>query len=228
MTNIQLIAIDGPSGAGKSSAAKKIAEALSWDYLDTGAMYRATALALMRAGVSLEDEAALFRVLGSMRLEQLGTRIFLNDEDVSEAIRSHEITQFVTPVSADGRVRDVLVEQQRHIGQRGGFVVDGRDIGTVVFPNAALKIYLTASVEARAQRRFLEQQAKGNAMTLDGVAADIQRRDHADSTRAVAPLRKADDAVKLDSSHLTLDEVVARIVEMWEKTLKDEASRPLR
>lgn len=228
MTNIQLIAIDGPSGAGKSSAAKKIAEALSWDYLDTGAMYRATALALMRAGVSLEDEAALFRVLGSMRLEQLGTRIFLNDEDVSEAIRSHEITQFVTPVSADGRVRDVLVEQQRHIGQRGGFVVDGRDIGTVVFPNAALKIYLTASVEARAQRRFLEQQAKGNAMTLDGVAADIQRRDHADSTRAVAPLRKADDAVELDSSHLTLDEVVARIVEMWEKTLKDEASRPLR
>ncbi len=212
---VQVIAIDGPSGAGKSSAAKKIAEALSWDYLDTGAMYRATALALARAGVGLADEAALLGVLGSMRLEQLGTRIFLNDEDVSEAIRSHEITQFVTPVSADGRVREVLVEQQRHIGQRGGFVVDGRDIGTVVFPDAALKIYLTASVEARAQRRFLEQQAKGNPMTLDAVAADIQRRDHADSTRAVAPLRKADDAVELDSSDLTLDEVVAKIVGMW-------------
>lgn len=217
MEKVQVIAIDGPSGAGKSSAAKKIAEALGWDYLDTGAMYRATALALLRAGVNLEDEAALFRVLGAMRLEQLGTRIFLNDEDVSESIRSHEITQFVTPVSADGRVREVLVEQQRHIGQRGGFVVDGRDIGTVVFPNAALKIYLTASVEARAQRRFLEQQAKGNPMTLDAVAADIQRRDHADSTRAVAPLRKADDAVELDSSDLTLDEVVAKIVEMWEE-----------
>ena len=215
MKKVQVIAIDGPSGAGKSSAAKKIAETLSWDYLDTGAMYRATALALLRAGVGLGDEAALFRVLKSMHLEQLGTRIFLNDEDVSEAIRSHEITQFVTPVSADGRVRDVLVEQQRSIGQRGGFVVDGRDIGTVVFPNAALKLYLTASVEARAQRRFLEQQAKGNAMTLDEVAADIQRRDHADSTRAVAPLRKADDAVELDSSNITLDEVVARIVEMW-------------
>ena len=215
MKKVQVIAIDGPSGAGKSSAAKKIAETLSWDYLDTGAMYRATALALLRAGVGLEDEAALFRVLRSMHLEQLGTRIFLNDEDVSEAIRSHEITQFVTPVSADGRVREVLVEQQRSIGQRGGFVVDGRDIGTVVFPNAALKLYLTASVEARAQRRFLEQQAKGNAMTLDEVAADIQRRDHADSTRAVAPLRKADDAVELDSSNLTLDEVVAKIVEMW-------------
>ncbi|MBL0311857.1 MAG: (d)CMP kinase [Holophagaceae bacterium] len=215
MEKIQVIAIDGPSGAGKSSAAKKIAEALSWDYLDTGAMYRATALALTREGVGLEDEAALFGVLGSMRLEQLGTRIFLNDEDVSEAIRNREITQFVTPVSADGRVRQVLVEQQRHIGQRGGFVVDGRDIGTVVFPNAALKIYLTATVEARAQRRFLEQQAKGIAMTLEEVAADIQRRDHADSTRAVAPLRKADDAVELDSSGMTLDEVVVKIVEMW-------------
>ena len=215
MMKLQIIAIDGPSGAGKSSAAKMIAEALSWDYLDTGAMYRATALALIRAGVGLEDEKALFGVLGSMRLEQLGTRIFLNDEDVSEAIRSHEITQFVTPVSADGRIRKVLVEQQRHIGQRGGFVVDGRDIGTVVFPNAALKIYLTASVETRAQRRFLEQQAKGNTMTLDAVAADIERRDHADSTRAVAPLRKADDALELDSSKLTLNEVVEKIVEMW-------------
>ena len=223
MTKIQLIAIDGPSGAGKSSAAKKIAEALSWDYLDTGAMYRATALALLRAGVGLEDEAALFKVLGSVRLEQLGTRIFLNDEDVSEAVRSHEITQFVTPVSADGRVREVLVEQQRSIGQRSGFVVDGRDIGTVVFPNAVLKIYLTASVEARAQRRFMEQEAKGNAMTLDEVTADIQRRDHADSTRAVAPLRKADDAVELDSSDLTLDEVVAKIVGMWNRI---QASTP--
>lgn len=215
METVQLIAIDGPSGAGKSSAAKKIAEALSWDYLDTGAMYRATALALLRAGTGLKDEAALYRVLAAMRLEQLGTRIFLNGEDVSEAIRSPEITRFVTPVSADGRVRGVLVDQQRHIGRRGGFVVDGRDIGTVVFPDAALKIYLTASVEARAQRRFLEQQAKGIAMTLEEVAADIQRRDTADSTRAVAPLRRAEDAVELDSSGLTLDEVVAKIVELW-------------
>ena len=138
---------------------------------------------------------------------------------MSDAIRSQEITKFVTPVSADARVREVMVEQQRAIGerggQRGGFVVDGRDIGTVVFPTAALKIYLTASVEARAQRRFLEQQVKGISMTLEEVAADIQRRDHADSTRAVAPLRQADDAVLLDSSAMTLDEVVAKIVGMW-------------
>ncbi len=215
MEPLQIIAIDGPSGAGKSSTAKRIAEALHWDYLDTGAMYRATSLALLRAGLGLEDEAALMGALGNLRLEQKGTAIFLNGEDVSVAIRSPEITRFVTPVSADGRVRKVLVEQQQHIGRRGGFVVDGRDIGTVVFPGAALKIYLTASVEARAQRRFLEQQAKGIPMSLEEVAADIQRRDTADSTRAVAPLRQAQDAVLLDSSDMTLDEVVAQIVAMW-------------
>lgn len=225
MQKIQLIAIDGPSGAGKSSTAKKIAGALGWDYLDTGAMYRATSLALLRAGLGLEDDGALRRVLDSLRLEQKGTHIYLNDEDVSDAIRSPEITQFVTPVSADGRVRKVLVEQQRIIGQRGGFVVDGRDIGTVVFPAAALKIYLTASVEARARRRFLEQQAKGISMTLEEVAADIQRRDHADSTRAVAPLCKADDAIELDSGELTLDEVVAWIVEKWEHLKKEKQSQ---
>ncbi|MBK8727349.1 MAG: (d)CMP kinase [Holophagaceae bacterium] len=214
-TSLDLIALDGPSGAGKSSAAKRVAEALGWAYLDTGAMFRATALAILRAGASLEDEAALGRVLATLNLEQVGTSIYLNGEDVSDAIRTPEITKFVTPVSQDPRVRKVLLEQQRAIGAKGGFVVDGRDIGTVVFPGAGLKIYLTASVEARAERRFLEQQAKGMTMTLAEVAADIARRDHADSTRAEAPLRRAEDAVELDSSGLTLAEVVARIVELW-------------
>ena len=222
MQKIPLIAIDGPSGAGKSSTAKKIAEALGWAYLDTGAMYRATSLALLRAGLGLDDGAALMNLLSTLQLEQKGTTIFLGGEDVSQAIRSPEITRFVTPVSADGRVREVLVEQQRKIGQRGGFVVDGRDIGTVVFPNAALKIYLTASVEARAQRRFLEQQAKGIPMSLEEVAADIQRRDTADSTRAVAPLRKAEDAIELDSSTMTLEQVVDWIVERWRQVSEEE------
>lgn len=217
MDTLDLIAIDGPSGAGKSSAAKRIAEALGWAYLDTGAMFRATALAILRAGASLEDEASLCAVLGSLDLGQQGTRILLNGEDVSEAIRTPEITRFVTPVSQDPRVRKVLLEQQRAVGAKGGFVVDGRDIGTVVFPNAGLKVFLTASVEARAERRFLEQQAKGIAMSLEEVAADIERRDHADSTRAEAPLRKADDAVALDSNSLTLDQVVARIVALWKE-----------
>ncbi len=215
MDKLRLIALDGPSGAGKSSAAKRVAERLGWAYLDTGAMFRATALALQRAGVSLEDEAGLRAVLDALRLEQAGAAIFLNGEDVSEAIRTPEITQFVTPVSQDPRVRRILLEQQRAVGAKGGFVVDGRDIGTVVFPGAALKVFLTASVDARARRRFLEQQAKGMAMSLEEVAADIARRDHADSTRAEAPLKKADDAVELDSSGLSLDEVVERIVALW-------------
>ena len=215
MHKLALIALDGPSGVGKSTTARQVARQLGWDYLDTGAMYRATALALRRTGVALEDRPALERVLGALRIDQRGTRTLLGDEDVSEAIRTPEVTRLVTPVSADARVREVLVDQQRHIGSRGGWVVDGRDIGTVVFPEACCKIFLTASSEARARRRHLEQQAKGigTTMTLEEVQADIERRDHADSTRAVSPLRKAEDAVVLDSSDLTLEQVVAWIVD---------------
>ena len=205
---LPLIAIDGPSGVGKSTTARRVASRLGWQYLDTGAMYRAAALAVLRAGLDLKDRPALDRLLASLDLAQEGTRIFLAGEDVSEAIRSQEVTRGVTPVSADARVREVLVEQQRRIGASGGWVVDGRDIGTVVFPNACCKVFLTASPEARAQRRFLELQAKGQTAVFEEVLADQRRRDEADSTRAVAPLRKADDAVALDSSDLTLDQVV--------------------
>ena len=175
-------------------------------------MYRAATLALQRAGLSLEVRPALGRLLAGLDLAQEGTRIFLAGEDVSEAIRSLEVTRGVTPVSADARVREVLVEQQRRIGSSGRWVVDGRDIGTVVFPDACCKIFLTASPEARARRRFLELQAKGQSPVLEDVLADQARRDQADSTRAVAPLRRAEDAAELDSSDLALDEVVDRIV----------------
>jgi CMP/dCMP kinase len=212
MTKLSIIAIDGPSGVGKSTTAKRVAQQLSWNYLDTGAMYRATALALQRAGVALDDRPGLDQVLAGLRIEQRGTRAFLDGEDVSEAIRTPEITRMVTPVSADAKVREVLVDQQRQIGARGGWVVDGRDIGTVVFPDACCKIFLTASVEARAARRFKELKDKGVPLPLADVAADLQRRDLADSTRAVSPLRKADDAVELDSSAMTLDQVVDWIV----------------
>ena len=212
MAKLPLIALDGPSGVGKSTTAKRVAGALGWEYLDTGAMYRATALALNRAGIGLDDRAGLAEVLRGLRIQQRGVREFLGDEDVSEAIRTPEVTRMVTPVSADAEVRRVLVEQQRAIAGPGGWVVDGRDIGTVVFPEACCKIFLTASVEARARRRFLELQAKGVSQPLAEVAADLQRRDLADSTRAVAPLCKADDAVELDSSDLTLAEVVDWIV----------------
>ena len=207
-----LIALDGPSGVGKSTTARRVALALGWDYLDTGAMYRATALALLRSGRPLEDRPALEGLLAGLDLAQRGNRIFLAGEDVSEEIRSQAITRLVTPVSADGRVREVLVDQQRRIGASGGWVVDGRDIGTVVFPHACCKVFLTASPEARARRRFLELAAKGQAPDLEEVLADLQRRDLADSTRAVAPLRRAEDAVELDSSGMSLAQVVDWIV----------------
>lgn len=209
---LPLIAIDGPSGVGKSTTARRVAARLGWQYLDTGAMYRAAALALLRSGHGLEDRNALDSLLSGLELTQEGTRIFLRGEDVSEAIRSQEVTRLVTPVSADARVREVLVDQQRRIGASGRWVVDGRDIGTVVFTNACCKIFLTASPKARAQRRFLELQAKGQAPEFAEVLADLHRRDSADSSRAVSPLRKADDALELDSSGLSLDQVVDRIV----------------
>jgi CMP/dCMP kinase len=209
---LPLIAIDGPSGVGKSTTARRVAERLGWYYLDTGAMYRAAALAVQRAGIALTDRPALEALLQSLDLSQEGTRIFLAGEDVSEAIRSQAITQLVTPVSADGRVREVLVDQQRRIGARGRWVVDGRDIGTVVFTGACCKVFLTASPEARAQRRFLELQAKGQSPDLEAVLQDLQRRDLADSTRAVAPLRRAEDAAELDSSAMSLNQVVDWIV----------------
>ena len=213
MSKLPLIAIDGPSGVGKSSAAKLVAQQLGWGYLDTGAMYRATALAIHRAKVALEDRAGLAKVLRNLEIQQHGSREFLGEEDVSEAIRTPAISRLVTPVSADADIRKVLVEQQRSIGGHGGWVVDGRDIGTVVFPEACCKIFLTASVAARAQRRFLELEAKGIHAPLEEVAGDLARRDLADTTRAVAPLCKAEDAVELDSSDLTLDQVVAWIVD---------------
>jgi len=209
---LPLIAIDGPSGVGKSTTARRVAGRLDWQYLDTGAMYRAAALAVLRAGIALTDRPALERLLADLDLAQEGTRIFLRGEDVSEAIRSVEVTRGVTPVSADARVREVLVDQQRRIGASGRWVVDGRDIGTVVFTNACCKVFLTASPEARARRRFLELEAKGGAPVFEEVLNDLQRRDEADSSRAVAPLRKADDAVALDSSGLSLDQVVDWIV----------------
>nr|WP_320132778.1 (d)CMP kinase [uncultured Holophaga sp.] len=212
MSRLPLIALDGPSGVGKSTAAKRIALELGWSYLDTGAMFRATGLALQRAGLALEDPETLGTLLGQLRIEQRGTRILLAGEDVSEAIRTPEISRLVSAVSANPQVRRTLLEQQQRIGARGHWVVDGRDIGTVVFPEACCKIFLTASVETRARRRFLELRSKGSSITLEEVTRDLEQRDLQDSTRALAPLRKAEDAVELDSSHMSIEEVVAWIV----------------
>jgi cytidylate kinase len=170
-------------------------------------MYRAVTLALDRAGASVEDGDALEHVLANMDYEQRGDSFFLDGGDISAAIRSPGVTKLVSKVSADTRVRETLVSLQRRLGQVGSWVVDGRDIGTVVFPDARCKIFLHASPEARAQRRLLELRAKGVSTTFDEILVDQARRDEYDSTRAVSPLRMADNALELDSSLMSADEV---------------------
>lgn len=211
MTKLAVIALDGPSGVGKSTTAKRLAQALGWSYLDTGGMYRTAALALKRAGLAPEDPAAA-SFLAQRRIQQTGTAFFLDGEDVSGAIRTPELSTLTSAVATHPAIRDVLVAQQRSIGAEGGWVVDDRDIGSVVFPDACCKVFLTASAEARAQRRCLELQAAGRDARFEDILEDQRARDLQDSTRAVAPLRKAEGAVEVDSSHLSLEEVVTRIL----------------
>lgn len=202
-----IIAIDGPAGSGKSSSAKIIAEKLNYIYIDTGAMYRAITLAWIRSGLELNKENLKFITDNSnvdLKQSPDGQRTFLNGLDVSEDIRSTEVTSFVSPVSADGYVREKMVDLQRGIGKSGGVVMDGRDIGTVVFPNAELKIYLVASILARTERRYLEMINKGMNVQKEEVAKLISDRDIYDSSREISPLRKAIDAIEIDTSDLTI------------------------
>lgn len=198
------IAIDGPSGAGKSSLARRLAKELGYLYVDTGAMYRAIGLYMLRAGVDTSDAAAVLPRLGEVRLELKyldGTQhVFLNGEDVSEEIRREEVSMAASSVSAHQGVRDFLTETQRSIAQRNNVLMDGRDIGTIILPNAQIKIFLTASAEERAHRRTRELREKGQPAEYEEVLADIRRRDYNDSHRAAAPLRQAKDAVLVDTS----------------------------
>lgn len=213
------VAIDGPSGAGKSTVARAAAAKLGYVYVDTGAMYRAIGLAVCRRGISGDDIAGIVATLPTVELAiryQDGEQhILLCDEDVSEAIRTPEIAKYASQVSAVPEVRAFLLETQRNMAKNGNILMDGRDIGTVILPDAPVKIFLTASDEARAQRRYLELCEKGQQVTFDQVLHDIRQRDLQDSTRAVAPLRQADDAVLLDTSDISLEqsiEAVLRII----------------
>ena len=218
-----VVALDGPSGTGKSSVARRLANSLGARYLDTGAMYRAVTLAVLRAGVDPTDADQVVEVALSSTLE-LGTdpshaTTRLDGADVGAEIRGQDVTLAVSPVSAVGEVRDLLVAEQRRIiaaalEHAGGIVVEGRDIGTVVVPDAELKVYLTASPEARAQRRSRQDSAAGRSATLDATLADVQRRDDYDSTRKVSPLRPADDAVELDTTSLDLAGTVAALLNL--------------
>lgn len=215
------IAIDGPAGSGKSTAAKETAKRLGMVYVDTGAMYRTVALACMRAGVSVSDEAAALSVLNriDMRIEpeQGGQRIFLDGKDVTAEIRTPEIGKGASEVAAFRKVRERLVEIQQELARKYPVVMDGRDIGTVVLPDAKLKIYLDAGVEERARRRQGELREQGKTEELSEVMEKIRQRDEADKTREHSPLRMANDAILLDSTGMSAEEVVQAILAEAEK-----------
>ncbi|WP_109551292.1 (d)CMP kinase [Mycobacteroides franklinii] len=214
-----MVAIDGPSGTGKSSVAKELARQLGAAYLDTGAMYRIVTLWALRAGVDLTDPAAISaataQVPMSVGSDPDAETALLAGEDVSIPIRGTEVTGAVSAVSAVPAVRERLVRRQRELAEgSGAVVVEGRDIGTVVLPDADVKIYLTASAQARAQRRNAQNVSAGGADEYEQVLADVQRRDHLDSTRAVSPLRPAEDAVEVDTSDMTQEQVVAHLLDL--------------
>ncbi len=208
-----VVAMDGPSGTGKSSVSRRLAARLAARYLDTGAMYRVATLQVLRGGVELADEAAIAAAVKDLPLT-IGTDpgrevIELDGEDVSSEIRGDAVTKAVSAVSAVAEVRAQLVAMQREIAASAGrIVVEGRDIGTVVLPGADAKIYLTASAQARAVRRNQQNIAEGRGDDYEAVLADVQRRDNLDSTRAVSPLRPAEDAVRVDTSELTMEQVI--------------------
>lgn len=209
MPGPDVIAIDGPAGSGKTTIARALADRLGLAYLDTGAMYRAVAFAALRAGIDLQDEVALARTARAMDLQLDRTSCVVDGVDATQAIRGPEVTSAVSVVAAVADVRIDLVGRQRNwVAERGGGVVEGRDIGSVVFPDALLKVYLTASPEERARRRAGET----GDIDVEVVAADIRRRDAADSGRKVSPLVEADGSVILDTSDITVDEVVEAIV----------------
>ena len=226
MTNRKLIiAIDGPAGAGKSAVAKKLARQLDYLFINTGAMYRAVALAALQRGLGLDETEAIGDLAQTARIELTGTvdnaRVMLDGQDVTEALATPTVSEAASVVSAIPAVRRALVAQQQLLGRDGGVVMEGRDIGTQVFPNAEIKIYLDASSVARAARRHTEDLSKGvNTGALQDTQAEIEARDCRDKTRADSPLIQAADALYLDSSELTVEEVVGQILNLAVKRME--------
>ena len=212
------IAIDGPAGAGKSTVAKRVAEALGYTYIDSGAMYRAVGWKGLASGDPPRDDDGWIRAAEEMRIRfvpaESAQRVIVDDTDVTSAIRTPEVTALSSPVSAIPGVRRVLVKQQQEMGAGGGVVMEGRDIGTVVFPDAEVKVFLTASDEERARRRWLERSEKGEAVTLEETLARQRERDARDSSRADSPLKSAEDSIIIDTDGLSIEEVVRRILDL--------------
>ena len=210
-----IVAIDGPAASGKSTTAKMVAKKLKMTYLDTGAMYRAVTLALLRSNTDLDDYDSVCQVVDELELDIYDqgakTVVRLDGEDVSQAIRSMLVTENVSVVSAVKYVREAMVEIQRNIGKKTNCVVEGRDIGTVVFPDAEFKIFMVADVKIRAERRLKELHEMGDDQSLQEVMADLKRRDKKDSTRVHSPLQKAGDAIEIDTSMLSIDQQVEKV-----------------
>lgn len=219
-----IIAIDGPAGSGKSTTAKIVAQKLGYIYIDTGAMYRAVAYQWLQSDTEYTPEN-LKKATDESNIElvqsEVGQRTYLNGNDVSDEIRLPEVTKYSSPISADGYVRERLVEQQRKLGKSGGVAMDGRDIGTVVFPEAQLKIYLVASIEARVERRLKEMKEKGLEVSIDEVSNLITERDKNDSTRAISPLRKASDAIEIDTTNLSIEQQSQIILDLAYKIINE-------
>ena len=211
-----IIAIDGPSGAGKSTLAKRLAKELRFVYLDTGAMYRALALKVLRQGIDLADDARLEELIAATEIDLQETNgnlaVLLDGLDVAAEIRTPEVSQMASKVSALRMVRARMLELQREMGRRGSVVAEGRDIGTVIFPEAEAKIFLDASASERARRRYNELKSAGRAVDYEETLREIEERDKRDSERDLAPLRKAEDALMMDSSSATADEVAAKVL----------------
>ncbi len=217
---VKAIAIDGPSAAGKSTVARRVAEALNFQYIDTGAMYRALTWKAIENHINVEDSEAVGEMAAESKVRLVkgkeGIIVLLDDVDVSKEIREPLVTKNVSAVSMSAKARAAMVEQQRQMAAEGGVVMDGRDIGTHVLPQAQLKIFLTATPLARAERRHLDWCEKGIQMPLKEIESDLARRDHLDSTREISPLMKADDAVLLDTTNMDIDAVAERILQLWE------------
>lgn len=207
-----MVAIDGPSGAGKSTIGRALAEALSYTYLDTGAMYRAVAVRALEQGIATDDEAALANAASSVRItfDATGKRVLLDGRDVTDRIRTREATKMASAIAKISAVRSELVRQQQELGRDGGVVLDGRDIGSVVFPNAQVKFYLDAAPEKRAKRRLAESQ--GQDASFEAILEDIRARDHQDMSRATSPLVRTNDAVYVDTTEMSPEEVIARLL----------------
>ncbi|QNM95224.1 (d)CMP kinase [Chitinimonas koreensis] len=217
--HIPVIAIDGPSASGKGTVAARVAAKLGWHYLDSGAIYRLTALAATRRGVSLDDEAAVAAVAATLDAAFLEGAILLDGDDATEDIRAEAVGEGASRVAVLPSVRAALLQRQRDFGRPPGLVADGRDMGSVVFPTASLKVFLTASAQVRADRRYKQLIAKGEAVKIQQILQDIEQRDARDRARSVAPLQQLPDAQLLDTTELTVEQAVRTVLDWWRQLL---------